>query len=629
MIRDRLTLVPRRRLFQLAGGSLLLLLALLLHQDLIWRPVVFLLAYLLLGSDVLLAAGRRIARRGWFDEHFLMALATLGAWLIGSYPEAVAVMLFYQVGETMQGLAVDHSRRSIRALLAVRPDTAIVQTETGPRTVDPADVAVGAILLIRPGDRVALDCLVREGQSAVNTAALTGESLPRAVGPGDELMAGSINDNGLLTTEVLRPAEASAVNRILRLVEEAAARKSPAEQLISRFAAVYTPLMVGLALGLALLPPLIWGAALAEWVYRALILLVISCPCALVLSVPLSYFAGLGAASNQGILIKGGQYLDRLARIRTLVWDKTGTLTRGVFSVSRIVPVQGTPEDVLELAALAEYHATHPLARSIVQSWRDRTQTEPEASRIQSSQNLPGLGVSAVIDGRNVLIGHLGLLRQAGIIPPGDHPVCQDQGATCLYLACDGRLVGTLELIDQIRPEAAGVIATLRRLGITRHVLLSGDRTGAVARAAADSGMDDYAAELLPEAKVAELEKLLASEALAPVAYIGDGINDAPVLARADLGLALSHGSDAAMEQADLILVGQDLDKIPQAVRLARRTWSIVRQNIVLSLGLKAIVLLLAVVGLGSIWQAIFADVGVSLIAVLNALRILRRRPTG
>ncbi len=587
--------------------------------------VLWLLAYLLLGYDVLWAAGRRIWQRQWFDENFLMALATLGALAIGDFPEAVAVMLFYQTGEFFQDLAVDHSRRSVKALLAIRPDSALRILEAGVEEVTPGQVLVGESILIRPGDRVALDSIVTEGRSELDTSALTGESQPLAVQPGTEIRAGSINGSGLLTARVIRPEAESSVSRILQLVEEAAAGKAPTEKFISRFAAYYTPVMVLLALALAFIPPLILSQPLADWVYKALILLVISCPCALVISIPLGYFAGIGRASANGILVKGGQYLDKLAAIKTIAWDKTGTLTDGSYLVHRIYPARAGEEDqVLELAALAEHGSSHPLARSILQAWQERTGRPLSVERISSSQHLPGLGLEAKIDGRQIFLGNRQLMEKSQILLPDELGLELEKKSTVLYLAVAGRYAGLLEMSDRLRPNAKKTLTALKKLGVTEHVLLSGDQPERVAALAAAAGMDDQQGGLLPEEKVQALKDLIElGRARLPVAYVGDGINDTPILASADLAVALGGGSDAALETADIILVGDDLAKLPPAIGLARKTGRIVRQNITIALGFKFVIFLLALAGYSGIWQAVFADVGVTLLAVLNSLRIL------
>ncbi len=616
--------VPWRRIGRFALGLLPLTAALIVGHKGQSGLILYLAAYLIFGYDVLWNAVRHISKKQLFDENFLMSLATLGAFAVGQYPEGVAVMLFYQIGEIFQNMAVNHSRRSIQSLMAIKPDLAILLSDEGPEPIDPSLVKPGDRLLIRPGDRVPVDCRVLDGRSSLDTAALTGESMPRPVEEGDDLLAGCVNGSGLLTVEALRPAAESAVSRVLELVEKAAARKAPAEQFITRFSAIYTPIMVGLAVLLAVVPPLILHQPFGGWIYQALILLVISCPCALVLSVPLGYFAGLGAASKQGILIKGGQYLDQLAHVRGMAWDKTGTLTQGAFAVTQIKPnLPSREKELLETAALAESFSTHPLARSVQQAWEKNGGSELDKNRVKNYRDQAGRGVYAVIDGREVLLGNRRLLAENGVEQTDGAEA--DQAGTWLYLAVDGEYAGALCLEDQLKPEAAGALSELKSLGIERHLLLSGDRTANVAAAAAAVGIASYKAELLPEQKVEAIENFMEqSAAKQRVAYIGDGINDAPVLARVDLGIALGGGSDAALERADVVMISADLQKIPAAIRLARRTNRIVRQNIVLAIGIKSVILILAIFGLGGIWQAVFADVGVAVLAVLNALRVLR-----
>lgn len=632
--------IPWPRVIRLAAGLPVFALA-WLAQDRSWfapgasglAVVLFIAAWLIFGYDVLIAAVLKLIRRQWFDENFLMSAATLGALAIGEYPEAVAVMLFYQIGDICQQLAVDHSRRSIRALLNIRPEQASLLTGDGLAVVDPRTINIKDQIIVRPGERIPLDGRIMSGESALDTAALTGESLPRPVGPGDEALAGCINGSGLLTLEVIRPFEDSAVSRILHLVEEASSRKAAAEQFITRFAAVYTPVMVGLALLLAVLPPILLGEAFAGWISRALILLVISCPCALVLSVPLGYFAGLGTASARGILVKGGTYLEKLAAVRTVVLDKTGTLTEGRFAVTDIKPEAGwEPEEILRLAALAESHSSHPIAESVMTAWQDKGHNPPDPAAVSDYQDLPGKGVSMTAADLRILLGNERLMTESGVSLSASSDGLGREG-TVLYLAVaatgqsDFALAGRIHLADRIKPGAADLISSLRQLGVSRFALLSGDHRSAVSHIAEQAGISDIYAEMLPEQKVAALETIISQQAgRGSVIYIGDGINDAPVLARADVGIALGAGSDAAIESADLVIIGDDLAKIPLAIRLAKRTGSIVRQNVVLALGLKALVLFLAVVGAASIWQAVFADVGVAVLAVFNSLRIIIRK---
>ena len=623
--------LPWKSILRLAIGAVMFIFPWVIDLPDIASKWLWILAWLVLGADVLWTAVRKIARRQWFDEHFLMSLATIGALVLGEYPEAVAVMLFYQTGELLQHMAVDHSRRSIRALLAIRPDTALRLTQNGTEQIHPKDAAVGDHMMIRPGDRVPLDSQIMEGFSTMDTAALTGESQPLAVEAGSEIKAGYVNGDGMLITVVLRTEAESAVSRILRLVEDAVARKAPAERFITRFARIYTPLMIGLAFLLAFLPPLLLDQPVQDWLYRALILIVISCPCALVLSVPLSYFAAIGHASSLGVLIKGGQYLDKLATVKSMAWDKTGTLTDGTFQVRQInAQKPWTQDEVLHLAALTEMGSSHPLARSLIAAWKAISDEPLDMARVNLVQNLPGGGLAATIGSAEILLGNAGLLKDKGVADGRtEHEInaAEPADASVVYLAVDGKLAGRIELVASIRPEAPHTIHELRALGIDRHLLLSGDHPAVVASVARSTGIDYAEGHLLPEDKVAAVDRMLAASAgSASLAYVGDGINDAPVLARADVSVAMGSGSDAALESADIVIQGDDLARLPQTVRLARKTSRIVRQNISLTLGLKLLVVALAIIGLGGIWQAIFADVGVSLLAVFNALRLIREK---
>ena len=599
---------------------------------------VFLAAYFLVGRGVIAAAFRNLTQGQVFDENFLMTIATIGAFAIGELPEAVGVMLFYYVGELLQDMAVSRSRRSIQALLAIRPDSANLKTEDGISTVDPGQVAVGSEIVVRPGERIPLDGRVITGESFVDTSALTGESVPRRVSPGETVLAGMINGSGLLEVEVAKSYGETSLARILDLVENAAGRKAPTEKLITKFARYYTPAVVLAAVLVAVIPPLVVpGAAFTQWVHRALVLLVISCPCALVISIPLGYYGGIGGASRRGILVKGANYLDALVDIDTAVFDKTGTLTEGVFEVQEVVPANGaSPEIVLGLAAQAEIHSSHPIALSIVKAapWieetavgaRDSGKAAPQGSG--RYEEVPGKGVKARINGSEILVGNASLLTESGInfTPP---PM---EGFTKAYVAADGQFIGTIAIADRIKTDAAAAIHRLRRLGINKTVMLSGDAQGPACRAAQEVGIDEVHAELLPEDKVAKLEALLAEveerRGKAKLAYIGDGINDAPVLMRADVGIAMGGlGSDAAIEAADVVIMDDRPGKVVEAVEIARYTRRIIIQNIMFAFGVKALFILLGIAGAASLWEAVFADVGVALLAVLNAARALRFRP--
>ena len=598
----------------LAAAGLAVLLALLPLPRWLW-----LVPYLVAGYDILLGAFHGIRSRDPFDENFLMAVATVGAVFLGEYQEAVAVMVFFQTGELFQGYAVGKSRRSIAALMDIRPDVANLETPSGEVTaVSPDELAVGQVILVRPGERVPLDGTVLEGFSALDTASLTGESLPREVAPGDEVISGCVNLSGLLRVQVTKPFGESTVARILDLVENSAMKKSRSEAFITRFARVYTPAVCLSALALAILPPAIslllgrdalWGT----WIYRALSFLVISCPCALVISIPLSFFGGIGGASARGILVKGGTDLEALAAARTVVFDKTGTLTQGRFSVTE---VQGEePRRVLELAALAEQYSTHPISRSLRESWAG----DPARHKVEAVQELAGHGLLAQVDGVTVHVGNRRLMDALGLDVP-------DAQGTVVYVAADGAYLGCITLADLSKEGAGEAIAALKKAGVSRTVMLTGDSEEAARPVAAQLGLDSFFAGLLPQDKVTRVEDLLASKpAKSTLCFVGDGVNDAPVLSRADVGVAMgAMGSDAAIEAADVVLMDDDPRKLALAIAIARKTLSIVRQNILFSLVVKIGCLLLTALGYTNMWWAIFADVGVMVLAVLNATRALK-----
>ncbi len=578
----------------------------------------FAAAYLVIGCDVLYKAVRGVLGGELINENFLMAIATVGAFAIGKYAEGVEVMLFYQIGEMFQHYAVGKSRRSITSLMDIRPDTATVRRDGELREVDAEEVAVGETLVIRPGERVPLDAVVVEGESMLDTAALTGESVPRAAAAGDTLLSGCINLTGLLTARAVKPAEESTASRILELVENASARKSRSERFITRFARVYTPLVVGLAVLLAVLPPLVTGQAFSVWLYRALSFLVVSCPCALVISVPLSFFGGIGGASRQGILVKGGNDLEALAQTDTVVFDKTGTLTHGVFAVQVVHGAGMDEETLMELAVCAESVSNHPISQSLLRAWGKRV--EPE--RVREAREIRGGGVEAVVDGRRVLAGNARWLRENGVHFEPDG--CE---GTLVHVAVDGRYAGHIVIADRIKEDAGAAIQALRRAGVRRLVMLTGDKREVAERTARALGLDDVRAELLPDGKVAELERLMAGPERGKLAFVGDGINDAPVLARADVGVAMGGlGSDAAIEAADVVLMTDEPSKLADAIGIARRTLRIAHENIVFALAVKLLVLALSALGLAGMQAAVFADVGVTVLAILNALRALRVR---
>lgn len=618
-----------RRIAEMAVAATLLVIGAVYHGTLHTRPwaeyAVFVPAYLLVGRDVLLAAVRNIGRGQVFDENFLMTLATLGAFAIHELPEAVAVMLFYAVGEYFQDRAVAGSRRSIKALLAVRPDRANLRRGGEVVAVPPEAVAVGDEIIVRPGERIPLDGEVIEGSTYVDTSALTGESVPRAATVGDTVLAGTVNTRGLIVVRVTRPFGESSIARVLQLVQQAAARKAPTERAITAFARWYTPAVVGLAALVALVPPLVLpGATFAEWLHRALVLLVISCPCALVVSVPLSYFGGIGAASRAGILVKGGNYLDALAKVDTVVWDKTGTLTQGTFQVVAVDTAgEIAANDLLHLAAHAEAHSAHPIAASV----REAYGRPLDPGAVTDYEEVAGHGVRARVDGRLVLAGHERLLTREGV--PVGRSAGPDSAGTEVHVAVDGTWAGRVLIADQPKPASADAVGRLRAMGVRRQVMLTGDVQHVAESIGRQLGLDEVRANLLPEEKVAAVEAIAAARPegrrQGTLAYVGDGINDAPVLTRADVGVAMGAlGSDAAIEAADVVIMDDDPAKLALGVSIARRTRRIVAENIAFALAVKFLMLLLGALGLAGMWGAVFADVGVALLAILNATRVMR-----
>lgn len=606
----------KQTLARIIVAGILLIAAVLTPQAWgVWRLPIFLIPYFVVGWDVLWEAICNIAHGEIFDENFLMCVATLGALVLGEYTEAVGVMLFYQVGELFQSLAVSKSRRSIAQLMDIRPDSAHVLRGGEEVTVDPDEVQVGETLVVRPGERIALDGVVVEGSSSLDTAALTGESMPRDVEEGQEVSSGCVNLTGLLHLEVTRPFGQSTVARILELVENAAAKKAKAEHFITRFARWYTPAVVLGAAALAIVGGLVtghWG----EWVRRALIFLVISCPCALVISIPMAFFGGIGGASRQGVLVKGGNYLELLAKTRTVVFDKTGTLTQGKFALSGLYPVREEDEEpLLRWAALAESHSNHPIAQSLRRAWqgdvKDHTVTDVE--------EIPGRGVCATVDGVEVLAGNAVFLSQHGFTPAQDVPA-----GTVVHVAAQGRYLGFALIADQVKDHAAETIAQLKAQGV-RTVMLTGDSREVGEQMAQRLGLDQVHAQLLPQDKVDQLEQLLVQKPEGTaLAYVGDGVNDAPVLSRADVGVAMGGmGSDAAIEAADVVLMDDDPAKLLTAMSIARKCRAIVIENIVFALGVKGLFLAMGAFGVATMWEAVFADVGVAVIAILNASRML------
>ena len=592
------------------------------------RFLLYLIPYGIVGYDILKKAWKGILNRQVFDENFLMAVATLGALAIGllktgDYAEAVAVMLFYQIGELFQSYAVGKSRRNISELMDIRPDYANLEREDGTtEQVDPDEVAVGSLIVVKPGEKVPIDGIIEEGTASLNTSALTGESLPRDAGPGDEIASGCVNMSGLLRIRTTKEFGESTVSKVLEMVENATSRKSRSEAFISRFARIYTPAVVFGALALAILPPAVRGLFLglppewSEWIYRALTFLVISCPCALVISIPLSFFAGIGGAGGAGILIKGSNYLEALSKTRIVAFDKTGTLTQGSFEVTAVHAREMSREKMLEYAALAEGASSHPIAASIIRAYGKA----PDMSRVTEIEEISGHGIRARIDGRDAAAGNGKLMDRMGV----DWHECHHPG-TIVHLAAEGGYAGHIVISDTVKPEAKEAIEALKQAGVRRTVMLTGDRETAAEKTAQELGIREFRAELLPGDKVAEVEKLLAEKQRGEmVAFVGDGINDAPVLARADIGIAMGAlGSDAAIEAADVVLMDDQPLKIAKAIRIARKCMGIVYENIVFAIGVKVICLILGALGIANMWLAIFADVGVMILAVLNAIRAL------
>ncbi len=588
--------------------------------------LLFIIPYLIIGYDVLWRAIRNIIRGQVFDENFLMSIATIGAFVTGEYHESVFVMLFYQVGELFQSIAVGKSRNSIKSLLSIRADTAFVEGDDGELIEIPCeDVKVGDVICVKAGGKIPLDGVIIEGKTSLNTVALTGESMPRDVSEGDEVLSGCINQSGFIKIKVTKPFEESTVSKILALVESSTANKAKSEEFITRFARVYTPIVVISAALLAILPPIFIEissfAVWKEWIYRAMTFLVISCPCALVISVPLSYFGGIGSASTRGILIKGSNYLDALSRCDTVVFDKTGTLTEGVFEVTEICPAEGvTGEKLLSLAAAAEKYSTHPISQSIRRACEAKNCIgEPIVTDIEE---LAGRGVKAITDKKTLFVGNLKMMQENGIDLPTNEETTL---GTCVYIAFDSEYLGKLIITDRPKSGAKEAIEKLRKAGVKRTIMLTGDRKSEASFIAERLEIDEYRAELLPGDKVFAVEELL-NFANGKVAFVGDGINDAPVLARADVGIAMGAlGSDAAIEAADIVLMNDDLQKIGDAILLSRRTHRIVIQNIIFALGVKIAVLILGALGIAGLNAAVFADVGVAVIAILNSMRNLKK----
>ena len=610
-----MTRKQKKVLIRILIAAALFAAAFLVPADGRWKLGLFLIPYAVIGWDILWRAAVNIVHGQVFDENFLMALATVGAFATGSYEEGVAVMLFYQIGELFQSCAVSRSRRSIAALMDICPEYANVEKDGVLTQVDPAEVAVDTVIVVKPGEKIPLDGVIEEGESYLDTSALTGESVPRSTRAGDSVVSGCINQSGLLRIRVTKPYDQSTVSKILELVENASARKAKSENFITKFARWYTPCVVLVAALLAVIPPLFWGNW-AEWIHRALIFLVVSCPCALVISVPLSFFGGIGGASRAGILVKGGNYLEVLAKADTVVLDKTGTLTRGEFRVSGVYPTTVTADELLDIAAHGEMYSNHPIARSV----REAYGKELHADRLRAPEEIAGRGIRAVVDGQVVGIGNERFMTDIGVVPAET----QESG-TVVHVSREGEYLGHIVIRDVLKANAAESLAELHRIGIRRTVMLTGDTESAAEQIASALDIDEVRAELLPGDKVSCVENLMAADRRGYVVFVGDGINDAPVLMRSDVGIAMgAMGSDAAIEAADVVLMDDNPAKIPLAIRIARRTMGIVHQNIVFALGVKGAILLLGAFGYAGMWAAVFADVGVSVIAILNASRALR-----
>ena len=611
------------RIIRLIAGALIFISGIISNEFInVSLPVylIFLvLAYIILGGDVVIKAIKNITKGRIFDENFLMSLSTIGAFVIGEYPEAVAVMLFYQIGEYFQDLAVNRSRKSIANLMNIRPDFATVLRNGEQTIVSPKTVSIGEIIVVKPGEKIPLDGIILEGDSMLDTKALTGESVPRTVHKGDEALSGCVNQNGVLTIQVTKAFGESTVSKIIELVENASSRKAPTENFITTFARYYTPVVVIFALILAVAPPLLFNAEWIEWIHRAFVFLVISCPCALVISIPLTFFGGIGAASKHGVLVKGSNYLEALNNISTIVFDKTGTLTKGVFKVTEIVPDNGfTVDRILEYGAKAEIYSNHPIAKSIIAAY----EKDVDGTNITDYKEISGYGISVTVDNKKILAGNSKLMTAEQI----HYRPCNKAG-TKVYVAVDGKYAGCILITDEIKEDSKRAIAELKRIGIEKTVMLTGDDEMIGKAVSQELGLDEYYAQLLPDQKVEKVELLESQKPLkSKLAFVGDGINDAPVLARADVGIAMGGvGSDAAIEAADVVLMTDEPSKLVEAIEVAKATKRIVVQNIVLALTVKVMFMVLGAFGIAGMWEAVFGDVGVALIAVMNAMRTLKK----
>lgn len=608
----------KKEVIKVVIALILFLISLIIPFENAWINIgIYIVSYLIVGLDVLIEAIKNIFKGEVFDENFLMTIATIGAFAIGEYPEAVAVMLFYQVGEMFQSYAVDKSRKSIASLMDIRPDFANIKKNGSIEKVSPDKINIGDIIIVKPGEKVPLDGTIVDGNSILDTSALTGESVPREVSIGDEILSGSINQNGLIEIKVTKSFGESTVSKILDLVENASSKKSKSENFISKFAKYYTPIVVVIAVLLAIIPPIIFKETeFIQWLYRALTFLVVSCPCALVISIPLGFFGGIGGASKLGVLVKGSNYLEALSKTEVVVFDKTGTLTEGVFEVKKVNSVDITKEDLIKYAAYAESFSNHPIANSLKKAYGK----DIDNKKISETHELSGLGVNAVVDGKEVFVGNEKLMQEKNI----EYIKCNEIG-TILYVAINNQFKGTIIISDKIKADAKETIEKLKKNNVKKIVMLTGDKKAVGESVAKELGLDEVYTELLPNNKVEKVEELMKSKSEnGKLAFVGDGINDAPVLAISDIGIAMGGlGSDAAIEAADVVLMTDEPSKVVDAIKISKKTLKIVKQNIIFAIVIKILVLILSAIGLSNMWQAVFADVGVSVLAILNALRVL------
>lgn len=612
----------KKKLYKIIISGILFLIAFLLRIDnKVVNNILFIISYIIVGKEILEKAFKNITRGKVFDENFLMTVATLGAFLIGEYPEAVAVMLFYQIGELFQSYAVDKSRKSVAALMDIRPDYANLLDDGKEIKVNPEKVNIGDVIIIKPGEKIPIDGVVIEGNTSLNTFALTGETVPREVGKKDEVLSGSINNEGLIKVKTTKKFSDSTVSKILDLVENASSKKSNSENFISKFAKYYTPIVVVIALTLCIFPPIILNQKFTTWIYRGLSFLVVSCPCALVVSIPLSFFGGIGASSKIGVLIKGSNYLESLSKTETIICDKTGTLTEGVFEVQKIKPVDISEKELLKYAAYTEHFSNHPISMSLKKAYGKKI----DSSKVTNTKEISGKGVIATIDNKEIIVGNEKILKDENI-----KYVKSEEVGTIIYIAIDKKFAGTIVISDKIKKDAKKAIRLFRKNNVKKIVMLTGDKENISKEVFDELKLDDYKAELLPQDKVEIVEQIIKEKTESKqVAFIGDGINDAPVLALSDIGIAMGGaGSDAAIEAADIVIMTDEPSKLADAMKISKKTMKIVKENIIFAITVKIVVLLLSALGLATMWAAVFADVGVSVIAILNALRILRVKNT-